>query len=267
MIPETPGIYTITNLVNGKLYVGLTKNLKERKKSHFKTLKYEIHGNPHLQSAVNRYGEENFLFEVLVECEEEFLCSEEHYWCNLLKVHDRKYGYNIEPTNPYGYPITLSEETKRKMSENHADVSGNNNPFYGKKHTREALEKISESSKNRIYTQERSEKIRKFHTGRKQSIEQRDNTAIANGRKPFNVYKCITLNKGRDKSIIVISKEFLYESINTGRTGEELHIPPQCIIKCLQGKTSQTKGYTFIYKHLDNEKENINSGYAEQWTI
>jgi hypothetical protein len=35
-----------------------------------------------------------------------------------------------------------SDETRSKISKNHADVSGNKNPFYGKKHTEEVLEKI-----------------------------------------------------------------------------------------------------------------------------
>ena len=33
-------------------------------------------------------------------------------------------------------------ETRKKMSENHYDVSGKNNPFYGKKHSKEIMEQI-----------------------------------------------------------------------------------------------------------------------------
>src|SRR5210317_45476 len=35
-----------------------------------------------------------------------------------------------------------SLETRKKMSENHYDVTGKNNPFYGKKHPKEVMEKI-----------------------------------------------------------------------------------------------------------------------------
>lgn len=38
-----------------------------------------------------------------------------------------------------------SEETRKKMKENHVDVSGENNPFYGKHHSEEVRNKISES--------------------------------------------------------------------------------------------------------------------------
>lgn len=42
---------------------------------------------------------------------------------------------------------TFSEEHKRKLSENHADVKGANSPSYGKKHTEESKQKMSEAHK------------------------------------------------------------------------------------------------------------------------
>lgn len=109
------GVYTITNLVNGKIYVGYATSFYFRESNHFCLLKYDKHYNTHLQNSINKYGIENFKFEILVECEEQFLASEEHYWATILNTHDRKFGYNIEPTNPYK-KIRLSEETKTKIS-------------------------------------------------------------------------------------------------------------------------------------------------------
>ena len=43
----------------------------------------------------------------------------------------------------------LSEETKRKISENHADFSGKNHPLYGKHHSEETRKKISKSNKGK----------------------------------------------------------------------------------------------------------------------
>ncbi len=40
-----------------------------------------------------------------------------------------------------------TKETKEKMSKNHADISGKNNPFYGIQHTEEAKKKMSQSHK------------------------------------------------------------------------------------------------------------------------
>jgi group I intron endonuclease len=44
---------------------------------------------------------------------------------------------------------TLSEETRKKISKNHHDISGKNNPMYGKKHSPETIEKLKERAKNR----------------------------------------------------------------------------------------------------------------------
>jgi len=42
-----------------------------------------------------------------------------------------------------------SAETREKISQNHRDISGKNNPMYGKKHSPETIEKLREKAKNR----------------------------------------------------------------------------------------------------------------------
>jgi len=43
----------------------------------------------------------------------------------------------------------LSEETRKKISKNHHDVTGENNPMYGKNHSPETIEKLKNAAKNR----------------------------------------------------------------------------------------------------------------------
>lgn len=45
--------------------------------------------------------------------------------------------------------VEVSEDTRRKISENHHDVTGDNNPMYGKNHSDETKRKISEKAKQR----------------------------------------------------------------------------------------------------------------------
>jgi group I intron endonuclease len=40
----------------------------------------------------------------------------------------------------------ISEKTRKKISENHHDVSGKNNPMYGKKHSPETIEKMKQKN-------------------------------------------------------------------------------------------------------------------------
>lgn len=61
-------IYQIKNILNGKIYIGSTKNYKKRFSNHKHDLKNNKHKNTHLQSAWNLYGGENFEFKMLKTC-------------------------------------------------------------------------------------------------------------------------------------------------------------------------------------------------------
>ena len=65
MYKVVSGIYTITNLVNKKIYLGKSSNVKRRLSNHKVSLMSFRHENEHLQNAVNKYGIENFEFEII----------------------------------------------------------------------------------------------------------------------------------------------------------------------------------------------------------
>ena len=50
------GIYKITNLIDGKVYIGQTVNYNKRKKRHLSSLENGNHHNEHLQRAFDKYG-------------------------------------------------------------------------------------------------------------------------------------------------------------------------------------------------------------------
>lgn len=113
-IPKRIGIYTITNIINNKIYVGYSIDLVGRLCDHRTELRKNRHRNDYLQKSWNLHGEENFLFEILEECEEQFLCSQEHYWCMMLNTHNEKYGYNLRPTHPHEKNKLCSPESIEK---------------------------------------------------------------------------------------------------------------------------------------------------------
>lgn len=87
-------IYKITNLLNNKVYIGSTKSWEIRFKAHLSRLNGNYHINKHLQSAWNKYGEENFKFEILREVPENILRRAEQFYINKYQSLNPKYGYN-----------------------------------------------------------------------------------------------------------------------------------------------------------------------------
>lgn len=99
------GIYKIENKVNGKVYIGESINIENRWSQHIKDLNENKHHSYKLQSDWNKYGEVNFIFEILLKVElskvnpiKKALCllKEEEYISNLNSITN---GYNIKSNN------------------------------------------------------------------------------------------------------------------------------------------------------------------------
>lgn len=136
------GIYKITNTENDKVYVGSAYKINRRKSNHFAALRNDRHGNKHLQSAYNIYGEDKFTFEVIETCNKKELLSREDYWIDYYNCLDREYGYNMK-------------EAEAKT---------------GYRHTEEAKRKIGEASKGRTCTEERRRNISESLMGNKHPL-------------------------------------------------------------------------------------------------
>src|SRR5260221_4464131 len=93
-IPTTSSIYKITCTANKRIYIGSAVNLRKRKSEHLSCLQQNKHGNPYMQNAWNKYGEQSFIFEVLEFVLPISRLAREQYWLNKLKPFGRK-GFNI----------------------------------------------------------------------------------------------------------------------------------------------------------------------------
>ena len=58
------GIYKITNMVNGKVYIGQAKDIEKRWKEHKREFRYKRKEKIVLYKAMKKYGFENFDFEI-----------------------------------------------------------------------------------------------------------------------------------------------------------------------------------------------------------
>lgn len=110
------GVYRITNITNRKVYVGSAKYIRIRLKGHLASLRKGVHENSYLQRSWNKYGEDNFKFEVVDLCESELLIEHEQNWLDLHQAATRKNGYNISPTAGSCAGVKHTKKSKKNMS-------------------------------------------------------------------------------------------------------------------------------------------------------
>lgn len=104
------GVYTITNMRNGKLYVGSSsRNVFERFGKHRRLLLLNKHTNSYLQRAWNKYNK-CFKFELLEVCSKEKCIEREQYYIDLLNPE-----YNLAKIAGSTLGVRFSEETKDKI--------------------------------------------------------------------------------------------------------------------------------------------------------
>lgn len=108
------GIYCIENLINNKKYIGESKDIYRRWRDHRRELNGKRHRNAHLQHAWDTYGEDNFRFYIIEQCNEDDIDDREIYYINKFNCRNIDYGYNIESGGNKNKK--LSEETKEKIS-------------------------------------------------------------------------------------------------------------------------------------------------------
>ncbi len=131
-------VYVIRNVVNGKIYVGQTKNFEARKTGHFYAAKTGLQ-RP-LYHSMRKHGIENFSFECIEECADELINEREQFWVTHFDSFNPEKGYNL--TSGGGTGCEVAESTKLKLSEM---FSGEKNPMFGKK-----IPKLSEFNKARV---------------------------------------------------------------------------------------------------------------------
>ena len=172
-------IYSYRNKVNGKYYIGQTLNPHERKLAHKRaSKKYAFH------NAINKYGWDNFKYEVIVTAPIQLLNDLEINIIHMYDSYNNGYNMTIGGDSFKGYVFTeahrlniskgkkdkplsektkenlrnrvLSESTKKKISDSKK----------GKPLSKEHKQKLSIASRGRVVTQEHREKLRNLHLGK-----------------------------------------------------------------------------------------------------
>ena len=110
------GIYKIENLINGKVYIGQSRNIEKRWTAH-RTRPFNQNAKQYdspLYRSIRKYGLENFSFVVLEQTSIEDLDDREKYWIEHYDSHNKENGYNLTDG---GESASFTILTKKQVDE------------------------------------------------------------------------------------------------------------------------------------------------------
>jgi group I intron endonuclease len=259
------GIYCIRNIINNKIYIGSSCNIKKRFRYH----KWQLNNNRHhsflLQNAWNKYGENSFVFEVLQEVETHLLITEEQKWLDEKKTYQPENGYNI--SNIAGNPLNLfTEETRKKISlknkgkivseETRKKMSASR---LGKSLSEEHKKKLSEIKKGKTFSEEHKKNLSNSQIGLTRQFSEEHKKKLSEAKKG----KCISsehkekislTSRGRNSKLTteqIIELISLYETGNhsTRELAKIFNISKSNVHSIVARKT---------WKYLDDKPEGTN---------
>jgi len=153
------GIYKITNTINNKVYIGSSKDILRRWKEHKK-----FQTRQHIHCSIQKYGVQNFLFEILETCPCDKFIERENYYMEIYNSKNSNVGYNHSDSCPSSDHKLTTREKLRKIN-------------LGKKHSDETKLKCSIAAKKRDasrgshMSEEHKKKISIGNIGKKMSKE------------------------------------------------------------------------------------------------
>jgi len=134
---QKSGIYKIVNKVDGKYYVGSSKNIRKRWVEHKRRLLNNDHHNDHLQNTFNKHGIDIFDFMLVELVDINNLKRIEQKYLDIAKTEqDKCYNLNFESSGG-----DLSTYSKIKIS----------NALKGRKLSQQTRDKISNSKGGSVY--------------------------------------------------------------------------------------------------------------------
>lgn len=147
------GIYRITNLLNGKSYIGKSIDIERRFAEH-KTPK--ANGNDLLHGDIQLYGVDNFRFEVIEKCKLSEISKKELYYIKKEQPFYNKIGKKIPQTTKLKISKSckkwweqLPQQTKDKIIKE--NLTGPKKDHKVSKKTRNLIsKKISEKQKQKV---------------------------------------------------------------------------------------------------------------------
>lgn len=249
-------IYMYTNKINGKRYIGQTKDFNKRYSSHLNSSlnnKSNRHNLP-FHKAIRKYGIENFQIDILVEnisTKDELNELEKSFISYFNTLCKNGIGYNVAEGGGSANPF--KGKTEEEMEEFKKGCRERN---LGKKLSDDHKRKISEANKTMIFTNEHRRKISESKKGKKRSKECKEKIANKKRGTKHSEETKKKMSESSTKKVKVIQMDTennvikIWDSIK--QASKELNIDNSAISKCCRGKLKQTGG--FKWKYIGDEE-------------
>ena len=109
-------LYKMVNLLNSKVYIGVSNFPKKRIAYHLN--KAAKNKGFYIHSAIRKYGENNFTFEIVEIHNFEYKALErEKYYIKILRSNDRNFGYNLTIGGEGNCAVSGSKNHLAKLNE------------------------------------------------------------------------------------------------------------------------------------------------------
>lgn len=245
-------IYTITNLLNNKKYIGSSSNIERRKQTHFRLLKNNKHHSLSLQHSWNKNKPENYIFETLeILSENQNMYEREQFYLDLYKTYDKKYGYNMSKNAiaPFGTNSQIKKVYQFSMSGELLEIYDNC-----------IIASIKYKVSNSGISACAREKYR-FYSGYIWSYSKiltKERIIKANSpikRSAETIEKIKANRKRTDKKAIVqldLNGNFIQRFDSILEASKELNISHGGICDACKSKTNKIKNYLFKYENEYN---------------
>lgn len=221
---------------NDKKYIGITKQIAERRWQNG----YAYKNNKHFYSAIKKYGWDSIkhliLFENISESEAK---SKEIELISFYKSANRNFGYNNSIGGESSNGKTVSEESRKRMSEAHK----------GCKLSKEHKQRIGEASRGRKMSQRHKELMSKVHRNK---IVSKETRKLISEKTKLGMTREVREKLSKLKSGAKASQE-TKNKMSLTRKGKPLKMQD---IVCTNIKTNEQYYFTNIIEAIEWLKEN-----------
>lgn len=244
------GIYRILHKSSGRIYIGSSVHILKRWDDHRCKLNQGKHENRYLQHAWTKYGQDDFLFEIVELATRDSAHEIERRWMQETCCLDRSKGFNIEHDPDQKVRVPLTQEHRQAVSD----------ALKGRIFTDEHRTKLSMALKGKPKSHHAIEAMRRAVTGKRWS-EQRIQKRIGMfpGSKNGN-------SKLTEDTVILI-KQDLIDGYSCQSIARKYNIGSSTISRILNGGN-----WTHVMPDVDiqaERRQRLNDGkicaFCQKW--